>query len=114
MNIQTETNQDEEKGLVYNHDEARVLTTVITTFNKHMEHIVEEHRQQYVVTNSLKAGINKYGNQAKASAHKEMKQLHDRLCFRPVHKCSLNKFEKQRAMELLLFLTEKRDKVIKS
>ena len=43
-----------------------------------------------------------------------MKQLHDRSCFRPVHKCLLNKFEKQRAMESLLFLTEKRDKMIKS
>ena len=43
-----------------------------------------------------------------------MKQLHDRSCFRPVHKCSLNKLEKQRAMESLLFLTEKRDKTIKS
>ena len=58
MNIQSETNQDEEKGLVYNHDEARVLATVITTFNEHMLHIVEEHRQQHVVTYSLKAGIN--------------------------------------------------------
>ena len=37
MNIQTKTNQDEEKGLVYNHHEARVLATVITTFNEHME-----------------------------------------------------------------------------
>ena len=89
-NIHTEANQDEEKGLVYNHDEARVLVTVIT-FNKHMEHIVEEHRQQHVVTYSLKAGINKFGDQAKASAHK----------------CSLNKFKKQRAMESLLFLTKK-------
>ena len=66
MNIQTETNLDEENGLVYNHDKARVLATVITTFNKHMEHIVEEHiveehRQQHVVTYSLKAGINKFG-----------------------------------------------------
>ena len=26
MNIQTETNQDEDKGIVYNHDEARVLS----------------------------------------------------------------------------------------
>ena len=43
-----------------------------------------------------------------------MKQLHDRSCFRPVHKCSLNKLERQRAMESLLFLTEKRDKTIKS
>ena len=41
MNIQTKTNQDEEKGLVYNHDEARVLATVITTFNEYMEHVVE-------------------------------------------------------------------------
>ena len=42
MNIQTETNQDEDKALVYNHDEARILATVITTFNKHMECTVEE------------------------------------------------------------------------
>ena len=103
MSIQTNTNRDEEKGLVYNHDKTRVLATVITTFNKHMEHVVEEHRKQYVITYSLKAGINKFGNQAKASAHKEMKQLHDRSCFRPVHKCLLNKFERHRVMESLLF-----------
>ena len=78
MNIQTKTNQDKENSLVYNHDEGRVLVTVITTFNKHMEHVVEEHRHQHIVTYSLKAGINKFGDQAKASAHKEMKQLHDR------------------------------------
>ena len=42
MNIQTKTSKDEEKGLIYNHDEARVLPTVITTFNEHMECTVEE------------------------------------------------------------------------
>ena len=42
MSVQTETNQDEDKGLVYNHDKARVLATIITTFNKHMEETVEE------------------------------------------------------------------------
>ena len=107
MNVQTVTNEHEENGLVYNHDEPRVLVTVISTFNKHMEHVVQEHGQQHVVTESLKAGINKFGDHTKASAQKEMKQLHDRSCFRPVHKHSLNKFEKQRAMESLLFLTEK-------
>ena len=76
---------------------------VITTFNKCMEDVVEEHRQQHVVTYSLKAGINKFGNQAKASAHKEKKQLH-----------VFYKFERQRAMESLLFLTEKWDKMTKS
>ena len=59
MNIQTNTNQDEEKGLVYNHDEARVLATVMTTFNKSMKHVDAEHGQQYVVSYSLRASINK-------------------------------------------------------
>ena len=90
MNIQTNTNQDKDKVLVYNHDKARVLATVITTFNEHMEHIVEGHGQQPVINYSLKAGINKFGNQAKASARKEMKQLHNRSCFRLVHKWSLS------------------------
>ena len=63
MNILTKTNKDEDNGLVFNHDEARVLVTVITTFNEHMEHIVEEeHGQQHVVTYSLKAGITKVGD----------------------------------------------------
>ena len=114
MNIQTETNQDKDKGLVYNHDKARVLSTVITTSNECMECTIEEQGQQYVVTYSLKAGINKFCKQAKASAHKETKQLHDRSCFSPVHKCLLNKSESQRAQESLLFFTEKRDKTRKS
>ena len=75
---------------------------------------VEQQRQQYIVTYSLKAGINKFGVQAKASAHKEMKQLHERSCFWPVHRHLLNKSERQRAMESLLFLTEKMHKTIKS
>ena len=60
MNVQTEPNQDNDRGLVYNHDEARVLAKVITTFNKHREHTVEGQGQQYVVTYSLKEGIHKF------------------------------------------------------
>ena len=64
MNVQTKTKQDndERNSLVYNRDKARVMATVITTFNECMECIVEEHRQQHVVTYSLMAGINKFGN----------------------------------------------------
>ena len=61
MNIQTKTSEDKDKGLIYNRDEARVLATVITTFNECMECVVEEQGQQYVVTYSLKAVINKFG-----------------------------------------------------
>ena len=45
MNIQTNTNQDKEKGLVYNPHKAGILATVITTFNEHMECIDEEQGQ---------------------------------------------------------------------
>ena len=62
INIQTKTNKDKDGGLVYKYDEARVLVIVITTFTECMQHVVEEHRQQHVVTYSLKAGINKFGN----------------------------------------------------
>ena len=58
MNIQAEPNEDEDKGVVYNNDKARVLATIITTFNKHIECTVEEQEQQYIVTYMLKAGIN--------------------------------------------------------
>ena len=61
INVQTKTSQDKDKGLIYNHNEARVLATVITTFNEHMECTAEEQGQQYVVTYSMKAGINKFG-----------------------------------------------------
>ena len=61
-----------------------------------MECIVEEHRQQHVVTYSLKAGINKFGDQAKVSAHKEMKQLHDRSCFRQsINACLISSRNKE-------------------
>ena len=36
MNVQAETNQDDDRGLADNHDKARSLATVITTFNEHM------------------------------------------------------------------------------
>ena len=63
--------KDEDTSLVYNHDEAIVLATVISTFNECMECTVEKQGQQYVVTYSLKAGIKKFGKEAKASAHKK-------------------------------------------
>jgi hypothetical protein len=43
-----------------------------------------------------------------------MRQLHDRECFKPVMKESLSPTERKRALESLIFLTEKRDGTIKS
>ena len=47
---------------------------------------------------------------------KELHQLHDRTCFSPpgISVAEMSPDEKKKAMEALLFLTEKRDKYIKS
>ena len=43
-----------------------------------------------------------------------MKQLNDRKCFVPVHKRGLNETERKRALESLIFLTEKREDSVKA
>jgi hypothetical protein len=52
-----------------------------------------QHQEQFVITYSLKKGIQKFGEQGRQSALKEMKQLHDRECFKPVKKESLSPTE---------------------
>ena len=43
-----------------------------------------------------------------------MRQLHDRVCFRPIDPSKMTEQERIKAMELLIFLTEKRDGTIKA
>ena len=61
-NIQTGTKENKDNYLVYDHNKARVLATVIPTFNEHMDCKGEEHGQQHVVAYSLNAGVNKFSN----------------------------------------------------
>ena len=63
MNVQAETNQAEDIGLVYDQDEARVLVTIITTFNEQMECTVEgKDNSTLSLTASGQASINLANN----------------------------------------------------
>jgi hypothetical protein len=42
-----------------------------------------------------------------------MKQIHDRVVFEPISIEEMTKLERKRAMESLVFLTEKRDETVK-
>jgi hypothetical protein len=66
----------------------------------------------FLQTYSLKQGIKKFGKQGIAAVHKEMKQIHDRVVFEPISIEEMTKFEKKRAMESPIFLTEKRDETV--
>ena len=89
---------------------ARIIATVME-YLLHQHHIVRHH--SHAQTYSLKKGLAKFGQRGYDGAFKEMQQLHDRTCFRPLHARDLTDTERARVIESLFFLTEKRDGRIK-
>ena len=62
---------------------------------------------------SLKAGLKAWGDKAGQAAYNEMKQLHFRDTFRPVHWKDLTEEQRTRILESHLFLKLKRDGSVK-
>ena len=100
--------------LEYDSDEAIVLAVILCQLRDRFQARSIQHGNQFVTTYSLQKGVKKFGDRGKNAALKEMKQLHDRECFRPIHKRQLTAIELKRAMESLIFLVEKRDASIKA
>ena len=65
--------------------------------------------QQYI----LQKGLKVFGTAGAQGAQDELEQLHKRNCFTPIDFNNMPEEEKMKAMEALMFLTEKRDKSIK-
>ena len=65
--------------------------------------------QQYI----LQKGLKVFGERGKEAGRKEIGQLHDRQCFNPILVSELSEKEKKKALEALMFLTEKRDGSVK-
>ena len=68
----------------------------------------------FIETFSLKTGVKKFGSKGTAAAMKEMGQLHNRGSFKPIRWSEMSPGERKKAMESLIFLTEKRDGTIKA
>ena len=66
--------------------------------------------QQYL----LHEGLKRFGDKGRAAVSKEVKQMHDRTCFRPIDINEMSPEEKKKAQVALIFLTEKRDGTIKA
>ena len=61
----------------------------------------------------LQKGLKVFGNRGHVAAKKELDQLHKRNCFTPISIDEMTPMERKRAMDALMFLTEKRDGSIK-
>jgi hypothetical protein len=73
-----------------------------------------QQENQFMVTYSLKKGIQEFGIEGRNSVLKEMQQLHVRECFKPIAIGTLTKIERKRALESLIFLSEKKDGTVKA
>jgi hypothetical protein len=61
----------------------------------------------------LQKGLKLFGEAGSKAAGKELDQLHSRNCFSPRDISTMTDEEKRKALEALMFLTEKRDGTIK-
>jgi hypothetical protein len=75
---------------------------------------IDKLNHQFAQTYSLKRDIKEFGKRGHKAAHEEMKQLHNRVVFIPILIKELTNVEIRRAMESLIFLTEKKDGRIKA
>jgi hypothetical protein len=97
--LQTQSTESQQYSL----DSAKVIANTITTIN-----------HQFAQTYSLMKGIKEFGDKGCQAAHNEMKQLHNCIVFNPITIEELLTLERRRAMESLIFLTEKKDRKIKA
>jgi hypothetical protein len=68
----------------------------------------------FIETFGLKKGLKNFGKKGYDATFGEVKQLHDRLVFRPVDISKLTQQEKKGAMESIMFLVKKRDGRVKA
>jgi hypothetical protein len=87
----------------YNIDTAKVILQMINKMN-----------MQFAQTYSLAKGIKAFGADVHQAAHEKMQQVHDCVVFIPLLVEELTPIERKRAMESLIFLTEKKDGTIKA
>jgi hypothetical protein len=63
---------------------------------------------------TLNQGINKFGDKGTQAATDKLIQLHVGQVFKPINMDDLTNTEKQRALDSLIFLVEKKDQRIKA
>jgi hypothetical protein len=110
QHLQTSDDRTEEYSL----ENAHAIAMTMSHFMHTMAGMSDKEACSFIQTYSLNKGLKKFGDRGKEAAHKEMKQLHDRVVFEPIRTAKMTALERKRAMESLIFLTEKQDGTIKA
>ena len=108
-NLITQTKNDTESTMEYEHEEALVIARFIEWLDAKATTKEKCFMQQYL----LQQGLKKFGERGTAASSKEIGQLHNRTVFGPILVNELTPTERKKAMEALMFLCEKRDGTVK-
>ena len=95
----------------YEPEESHVLMNIIQEYKIKAE---DEKGNYYAQTYSLKNGIKKFKEKGKEAAIAEIEQLHNREVFLPILPEDITQIKKQKVMNSLIFLTEKKDGTVKA
>ena len=98
----------------YSLESARVIAMMMCYLKDMLRNPQRKKVYQFVQTYGLMKGLKKFGERGKKAVRKELKQLHDRVVFKPIHVRELTELERKRAMESLIFLVENRDGTVKA
>jgi hypothetical protein len=98
----------------YTIENGRVIAQIMCYINEMKHNPKRRDAFQFIQTYSLVKGLKKFGDRGRQAAYKEMKQLHDRVVFKPIKVEDLTEQERRRTMESLIFLVEKRDGSVKA
>ena len=108
-NLIAQVHPNPEEDVEYNPNLAMVIARVMSDINSKSTAHGASFAQQYI----FEKGLKKFKQRGSDAAAKELDQLHRRNCFSPLDVSKMTPQEKRKAMDALMFLTEKRDKSVK-
>jgi hypothetical protein len=100
INVGTDMSDSEIMGMVF--------TQILEKYNNGSNTMGQVFSQFY-----LHEGLKKFGTVGDQAALNELKQLHQRDCFKPIYASELSELEKKNALDTIVLIEEKRDGRVK-
>ena len=89
------------------------MAPVIAVIMNDINNRVTANGAQFAQQHLLNKGLKVFGERGDQASTKELDQLHRRECFTPISISDLTSDEKKKAVQALMFLSEKRDGTVK-
>ena len=111
MHLQIGTNNKNKEE--YSLNSAKIIGKIMN-FHNEQNKSKTNNKINLLHTYNLRQGLRQFKKKGLEAIKKEMNQIHERDVFEPIHPHELTKEEKRKAMESLIFLTEKKDGRVKA